>query len=104
MKKKKAFEKIEILKQEDEAFADLILRVDKAIMSFIETNKRSKSYRPKRKKKLNVIVEAVPLTREEFKILEEYLEKKYLNEVRGDYIVVKKRPLKELYKITSKSF
>lgn len=104
MKKKKVFKKIDILKQEDEAFADLILRSDKAIMSFLETNKRSKSYRPKRNKKLKVVLEAVPLTRKEFKMLERYLEKKYLNKVRGDYIVVKKCPLKKLYKITSKFF
>lgn len=103
MKKKKVFKEIERMKQENQAFSDLILRADKTIMNFIEEKNTSKSYRPKRSKscKLKVMVEAVPLTGEEFEMFKRYLEKKYLNKIKGDYIIVKKCRCKKLYKITS---
>lgn len=103
MKKKKVFKEIERLKQENEAFSDLVLRADKAIMNFIEEKNRSKSYRPRTSKtcKLKVTVKAIPLTGEELEMFERYLEKKYVNEVMGNWILVKKVPFQKLYKITS---
>lgn len=97
------YEKMDNLKAADDDYRQLVCAIDEKIGAFIAKKKPEKSYCPGNNKlcKLKVVVPAVPITKNQLNVLQEYLEKKYLNKVDGDSIFIKKCFLGKKYKIFS---
>lgn len=99
----KIFNKVEQLKREDKNFARLVTQIEVKLTMLIDFTNSKKSYRPNYSSpKVNIIVDAIKMTTEEFDCLEKFLYEKYIDKVHGDYFCIKKKFLSNKYKIYTK--
>ena len=97
------FRNVEKLKSQDIDFARLVMQVESKLNFLIDFTNNKKRFHPKNSlPKVRIVVDAVKMTTEEFKVLNELLNKKYLEKVSGDHFCIKKMLFSNKYKIYTK--
>lgn len=96
--------KMEKLRIEDEAFGSLVKKITQEIEKQIEEWNSDRSFNPtdSTDHTIYIKVDAVPITKEEKKTLQEYLEWKYLHKVLGSYITIEKGRFSKKFIIRSR--
>lgn len=101
--KNKVFNMVEQLKKDDKNYDKLVTQIEAKLTMLIDFTKVKKRYKPDYSSpKVNITVEAIKMTTEEFDCLERFLYEKYIDKVHGDYFCIKKKILSNKYKIYTK--
>lgn len=96
------YEKFDNIRAFNKEFNDLITEIDSKINKFI-SDKNAAAFRPKRAINcfLKAKVNAVPITADQKDCIIEYIERKYIPSVAGNYIIFKKCAFTKQYLIIS---
>lgn len=91
------------LRIKDEAFGSMVKKIEQEIEKQIEEKNSERSFYPTDSSdyKIHIKVDAIPITKEEKKTLEGYLESKYLGKIAGNYIRLRKCRFSKKYLIAS---
>lgn len=98
--------KVEKLRKNSKNFNDVLEEATSKIEKLIMQRNTAKSVTPtdSRNHKMRIKVTALPLTKEEMVTLKEYINKKYIDDVSGDYFMIYYSIFSKKYIVKSSSY
>ncbi len=100
------YKKVDELRKENSSYDEFISLIETKLSIFIEIKNNQRLYRPRDSTyyRPRIIVKAFKMTLEEYESLLLYLKYKYIDKVRGDKFLIKKKLFGDKYVIYTKCY